>query len=122
MQRAATRQSRGPNANEKRRMQWLKDRGLCSACGRPAPVINHHAAGSAAKIKVDLVPVMIGHAFVLGLCRKCDDLVTHGSKRRLVEATGKTQSELWLWQESINPDPGPEIVARAIYQWGCTYE
>lgn len=122
MQRAETRQSRGIRTNEKRRMEWLKERARCSGCGRSGPVINHHCVGSSAKIRVDLVPVMIGHAFVLGLCQRCDDLVTKGSKRRLVETLGATQSELWLWQESLNPDPAPEVVIRAIALWGEKYE
>lgn len=121
MQRPVTEQSRGINANEKRRMAWLKDRGICSACKKCRPVIVHHCAGSSAKIKHELQTVMIGHAFVLGLCQECDDLVTHGSRRKFVEKYGP-QSVLWLWQESINPDPAPELVIRAISLWGEKYE
>lgn len=121
MQRAVTRQSRGVRTNEKKRLAWLKERGRCAACGSRGPIINHHCAGSSAKVRVDLVPVMIGHAFVLGLCQDCDDLVTHGSKRKLVEEYGP-QSSLWLMQEQHNPNPAPEVVVRAIYEWGKRYE
>lgn len=118
MQRPVSKKSRGINASEKRRMQWLKERAICSACGTPGPVINHHCAGSSAKIKVDLVSVLIGHAFVISLCKDCDDLVTSGSRRALTDQYGP-QSELWLRQEAGNPDPAPEDIRAGIAAWGA---
>lgn len=116
MQRRATAQSRGPNASERARMAWLKDRQICAACGSHGPVINHHAEGSCCKIKVGLVTVHIGHAFVLGLCQCCDDLVTHGSRRALTDVYGP-QSQMWLKQERDNPSPAPEIIFEGIRRW-----
>lgn len=117
MRRKTTRQSRGPNATEKARMAWLKDRQICAACGNHGPVINHHAEGSCCKIKLDLVTVHIGHAFVLGLCQTCDNLVTRGSRRALTDAFGP-QSEMWLRQERDNPAPAPAEIVEAIRKWG----
>ena len=97
-------------------MQWLKDRAECSACGREGPVINHHCAGSSAKIKVNFETVLIGHAFVISLCQECDDLVTHGSRRALTDQYGP-QSELWLRQEAENPEPAPDNVRAGIELW-----
>lgn len=113
MQRPVSKKSRAINANEKRRLQWLKDRATCSACGREAPVINHHCEGSAAKAKLGLETILIGHAFVISLCQECDDLVTRGSRRALTDRYG-LQSELWLRQEEENPDPAPDKVRAAI--------
>lgn len=113
MRRPTTKQSRAANASEKRRMAWLKERALCSACGTRGPVINHHAAGSAAKVKVDFETVLIGHAFVLSLCQTCDDLVTHGSRRRLTDTYG-SQASLWVIQELDNPDPAPASIWSGI--------
>lgn len=117
MRRPTTKQSRAANASEKRRMAWLKERALCSACGARGPVINHHAAGSAGKVKVNFETVLIGHAFVLSLCQTCDDLVTHGSRRRLTDTYG-SQAGLWLAQERDNPEPAPMIVQVGIARSG----
>lgn len=117
MQRKATKQSRGPNANERRHIDWIKDRGVCAACGDVGPVIAHHCEGSTCKTRVDCRRVLIGHAFVIGLCQCCDDLVTHGSRRALRNQYGP-QSELWMHQYRDSPVKFPVDVVIGIQQWG----
>lgn len=102
MQRLATRQSRAANTQEKLHMAWIKERGVCAACGIKCHVINHHCEGSTFKIKVMGVTVLIGHAFVIGLCSCCDALVTNQGRRQFREAYG-LQSDLWLTQYEESP-------------------
>lgn len=117
MQRPATRQSRGANADEKRHMQWIKERGLCAACWNNGGVIVHHCGGSAYKTKVDSITVLIGHAFVLGLCEICDSIVTRGSRRALENAFGR-QSLLWEAQYVHSPVKFADEILRGIAQCG----
>jgi hypothetical protein len=117
MQRKSTKQSPGANAAEKRHMSWLKERGICSACGNDAGVICHHSAGSSFKIKVDLKIVLIGHAFVLGLCYKCDSLITNGSRKQFFNVFGK-QSELWINQYIFSPVKFDEKIILGIINSG----
>lgn len=117
MQRPSTRQSRGANADEKRHMQWIKERGLCAACWNNGGVIVHHCGGSAYKVKVDGVTTLIGHAFVLGLCEVCDSVVTRGSRRSFEDAFGK-QSLLWEAQYIHSPVKFNEEIVRGIAECG----
>lgn len=108
MQRRPSKTTRGINAAERRWMQFVKGQSNCIACKAYGPVIGHHCAGSAAKIKVDLVTVVIGMWFVIPLCQRCDDLVTHGSRRRLTDKYGP-QRELWArliktWTGEVPPE------------------
>lgn len=116
MRRKSTKQSRGPNAAEKRHMAWLKDRGICTACGDDGGVINHHAAGSACKVRVGLERVHIGHWFVIGLCRFCDAIVTRGSHRALTDIYGP-ECELWARQIEEYSGEVPDLVNQGIAQW-----
>ena len=115
MQRKVTKQSRGPNSTEKAHMKWIKERMECAACHAQGPVICHHMYGATAKVKVDLLTVMIGSAAVLGLCQCCDNVVTKGSRRAFVEAFGP-QNRLWLAQYECRPDgmDFPDEVVRGI--------
>lgn len=117
MQRPATKQSRAANSDEKRFIGWIKDRCICAACGNDAPVIAHHMAGSSAKIVIDFERVLFGHWAVIGLCQCCDNLVTRGSRRALTNAFGP-QCEMWLKQAQDYPHEIPEIIYKAIAQWG----
>lgn len=78
-------------------MAWIKRRAICAACGDPGPVICHHMYGSAAKKKVRLATVIIGHAAVIGLCQECDGIVTIGSRRAFVDRFGP-QNIIWSHQ------------------------
>lgn len=93
MQRKSTRQSRGPDAAEKRWHTWIKEQGICAACGDDGGVYCHHMYGSSFKIN----KVMIGHLACIGLCQQCDDIITHGSRRAFTDKFGP-QSELWRKQ------------------------
>lgn len=117
MQRRATKQSRAANSDERRFIGWIKERCICAACGINAPVIAHHMAGSSAKIVVDFERVIFGHWAVIGLCQCCDNLVTRGSRRALTNSFG-SQSGLWLKQAKDYHGEIPEIIYKAIAQWG----
>lgn len=113
MQRKATKQSRGANSDERRFMSWIKERGICAACGEPSRVINHHMYGATAKVKVELITVCIGHTAVIGLCQCCDNIVTRGSRRKFVEQFGP-QNQLWLKQYADSPVRFPPMVVEGI--------
>jgi hypothetical protein len=117
MQRKSTRQSPAAGAAEKRHMQWIKDRCICAACGKPGPVINHHFLGSARKLYAGLVRVLCGHWAVVGLCQRCDDLVTFGSPKKLSDEYGAV-SDMWFRQIEEFPEEVPLNVMAAIGQWG----
>lgn len=117
MQRIATRQSRAANSNEKLHMQWIKDRGVCSACNSDGGVIVHHCEGSTFKTKVSGATVIIGHAFVIGLCGPCDGIVTRGSRRAFRDAFG-LQSMLWARQYEESPVRFPDEVVEGIINSG----
>lgn len=118
MQRRATKQSRAANVDEKKYHQWLKEREICSACGKHGPVILHHCKGSSFKHN----KVLIGHWFVLGLCQQCDDLVTHGSIRRLEESARLSQSQMWNLDRFGCPDRVSPEVDFSIWDYGVGRE
>jgi hypothetical protein len=117
MQRKPTPQSRGIRAVEKRHMHWIKNRCICAACGKPGPVINHHFLGSARKLPNGLERVFCGHWAVVGLCQRCDDLVTFGSPKKLSDQYGPV-SDMWFRQIEEFPEEVPLNVMAAIGQWG----
>lgn len=116
MMRRATKQSRGPNSDERKFCSWIKERGICAACEIESPVICHHMYGATAKIKVDLITVLIGHAAVIGLCPVCDGVVTRSSRRAFVDAFGP-QNELWRKQYQESPVQFPDEVVRGIMRY-----
>lgn len=111
MQRKPTRQTRGPNADEKRFHAYTKESD-CIGCGNPGPSIVHHCEGSCHKHN----KVLIGHWFVIPLCLSCDDVITHGSKPAFREQFGP-QSELWLKHADSYSLSPPEDVVQAIWGW-----
>jgi hypothetical protein len=117
MQRKATRQSRAANAEEKAHITWIKERGICAACGATGGVIAHHCEGATFKVRVGFERVQIGHWFVLGLCQCCDNIVTRQSRSALRDAFG-AQSELWLKQAEQYPREIPINVIQGIAQYG----
>lgn len=117
MQRPATRQSRAANAEEKRHISWIKQRGMCAACGNDGGVIAHHMHGSSAKVRVGLEVVLIGHWAVLGLCQCCDDIVTRQSRRAFRESFGQ-EEEIWENQSRDYPGEIPEIIRQGIMEYG----
>lgn len=117
MQRPSTRQSPGANAAAKAHMAWLKDRGICIACGNDAGVIVHHCVGSTYKVRAGLVRVQIGNEFVLGLCQCCDDIVTKGSHRAFKDAFG-SYSELFEKQYADSPVKFDDLIIQGIAESG----
>ena len=117
MNRKPTRQSRGPNAAEKKHMAWVNERSICAACNASGPVILHHCEGSTFKSRVGLERVLLGHWFVLGLCQNCDDIVTRRSRRAFREKFGD-QSDLWLIQAESYPHEIPLSVIQGISNCG----
>ena len=87
MQRVATKQTRAPNAAEKRFLKWTKEQ-PCIVTGLRVPVIAHHCWGSAAKRKVDLISTLIGPWAVIPLSKTVDDVITLGSRRRFEQQYG----------------------------------
>jgi hypothetical protein len=76
MQRKATKNTRGPNADEKRFQGWLKEN-ACVWCGSEGPSIVDHCRGATFKHN----KVLIGHWFCLPQCVTCDTQKTIHGKR-----------------------------------------
>jgi len=93
MQRKPTKNTRGPNAQEKAFQGWLKEQG-CAYCPTPGPSIVDHARGSTFKHQ----KVLVGHAFCTSKCEKCDSYKTNGNHRAHFEGTGITESGAWILQ------------------------
>lgn len=117
MQRPSTKQSRGANAEEKRHMQWIKERGVCVACENDGGVICHHAVGSSYKVRVGLEIVLIGHALVLGLCQCCDNMVTNGSHKAFKLAFD-TYTNLFFKQYAESPVKFDDLIIQGIAESG----
>src|SRR5690606_16843903 len=94
MQRKPTKNTRGPNAEEKRYIAWIKEGNYCVACGSEEPVIAHHCEGSTFKNN----KVLVGHWFVIGLCEFCDNIITKGNRKTFREHFGP---QSLLWNDSI---------------------
>ncbi len=112
MNRKPTKNTRGPNAEEKRYRDWVKeDCHHCAACGVYAPLIFHHCMGSTYRHN----KVLIGHWFCIGLCNDCDSVVTRQS-RRAFRKFFNLQSILWEKFISNYPrvDKCPDEVRNAI--------
>jgi hypothetical protein len=116
MQRKATRQSRAANIQERDHISWIKERGICAACGNYGGVIAHHCEGSTFKVRVGFERVQVGNWFVIGLCNYCDDIVTRQSRAAFRKIFG-AQSELWLKQAEQYPKEIPLNVMQGIAQW-----
>lgn len=117
MQRAATKQSPGASSKERAHIAWIKERGECIACGAAGGVIAHHCVGSTYKLRVGVDRVQIGHAFVLGLCQSCDDIVTHGTHRAFRERFGSYAGN-WDRQYADSPVKFDDLIVQGIMQSG----
>lgn len=116
MQRKPTKNTRGPNAEEKRFQAWLKQRPCC-VTGKPGPSIVHHCEGATFKHN----KVLVGHWFCIPLSQEADDLVTNRSRKAFREFYGP-QSHLWSLEAfeyfsdtAINV---PDEVTNSILDWG----
>lgn len=116
MQRKATKNTRGPNAGEKRFLAWVKDQ-PCSICSAAGPSIVDHMYGSAFKHN----KVLIGMWALLPYCQQCDAVKTIQGRARHDQTFGKPQAMLFYTQltcfvpEALQP---PDDVINAILDWG----
>lgn len=115
MHRRATKNTRGPNADEKRFQSYVKHSSCCW-CGSDAGSIVDHVKGSCFKHN----KVLIGHWFVLPNCLDCDKKKTvHGQKLG-------DYAEKWLaLQTDYEYERGayaPYDVVEAIKHWGGTWQ
>lgn len=117
MQHKITKQSPGANTKDKAHMQWLKDRGVCIACGNDAGVIVHHCVGATYKVRVGAVRVQIGNQFVLGLCQCCDDMVKKHSHIGFKRAFD-TYTNLFFKQYEDSPIKFDDLIIQGIYESG----
>ena len=113
MQRKPTKQSRGPNAAEKRFHAHIKEC-ECTWCGNPGPSIVDHVKGSTFKHN----KVLIGHWFVLPQCVECDHKKTIEG-----EKLGNT-AKAWALEVSMYPKDFevPDDVIESIKDWGKTWQ
>jgi len=116
MQRPATRQSPCAGAAAKAHMRWLKDRGVCAACGDDGGVICHHSVGSSFKSHVGIERVHFGNEFVLGLCLNCDTLRTR-SRKAFINAFG-LECKLWEKQYKDSPVKFDQLIVQGILESG----
>lgn len=115
MQRKATKNTRGANADEKRFQGWLKYQSCCT-CNNPAPSIVHHCEGSTFKHN----KVLIGHWFCIPLCSECDDVITHGSRRAFIDKFG-AQSYFWsglIEIYNLENKGCSQFIYNSIIDWG----
>lgn len=115
MQRRATKNTRGPDAEEKRFQGWVKEQPCCW-CGSESGSIVDHVKGATFKHNKEL----IGHWFVLPNCEVCD-------KRKTIE--GKKLGDYakkWEMLQSVyiaeTDSYVPVDVWRAIRGWGGTWQ
>lgn len=116
MQRKATKNTRGPNHQERKFQGWLKEQPCC-VCNKPGPSIVDHCQGSTFKHN----KMLIGHWFCIPLCPQCDAVHTLGSEKAFREKFG-LQSEFWRqveneYTEQTGERAPPEVYA-AIIDWG----
>jgi len=112
MQRKATRNTRGPNADEKRFAGWVKEHN-CIQCGMPGPSIVDHMYGATFKRN----KVLIGHRALLPLCVECDEVKTLGSARAYLNHFGETQAQSWVRLVEHCPFDIPQDEYEAIMDW-----
>lgn len=113
MQRKPTKNTRGPNAKEKRFQGWIKEC-VCTWCSTPGPGIVDHVKGSTYKHN----KVLIGHWFVLPNCPTCDHKKTIKGKKL------GDYARAWLFEVELYPNKHevPLEVIEAIKDWGDGWE
>lgn len=113
MNRKPTKNTRGPNAAEKRFQGWIKQCD-CTWCSNPGPSIVDHVKGATYKHN----KVLIGHWFVLPNCQICDHQKTIEGKK-LGDYT-----KAWIFEMNAYPKKHevPEEVIQAITDWGDSWE
>lgn len=119
MQRKPTKNTRGPNADEKRFMQYTKECS-CIVCGQIGPSIVDHCLGATFKHN----KILLGHWFIIPLCPICDSFksVPNGSIARFIDMCCLRLCDLWhKHQANYIKDTGiypPQDVYDAVMDWG----
>lgn len=113
MQRKPTKNTRGPNAEEKRFQGWIKEQPCCW-CGSESGSIVDHVKGSTFKHN----KVLIGHWFVLPNCEVCDKKKTIEGKK-LGDYTKAWEHVIGLYSGAIEV---PVSVEAAICDWGMGWQ
>ena len=114
MQRQATKNTRSPNAAEKRFMEFVKE-SPCIICSQSGSSIVDHCEGSTWRHN----KVLCGMWYLLPYCLIHDQVKTYGSHRSHLKVFGSTQSSLWI--RFIDEYPGqdeiPKDVINSIRSW-----
>ena len=113
MNRKPTKNTRGPNVEEKRLMNWVKEQSCC-ICRRPGPSIVDHMYSSTFRH----LKVLIGMWALLPYCERCDQVKTQGSHRMHEKIYHTTQAKLWEAMMAFCPYKAPQEVTDAIMDWG----
>ena len=108
MQRVETRQSPGPNAEEKRFRQWTVEQD-CIGCGNPGPSIGEHCRGATKREN----KVLIGHWYMIPLCPSCDSGHKKGNLR-MIGGQYVPMPQLWYKHITDSPEQPPDEVVSAI--------
>ncbi len=106
MNRKSTKNTRGPNADEKKFQGFVKEH-YCIWCGNDGPSIVDHAKGSCFKHN----KVLIGHWFVLPCCVTCDAEKTIRGKRQ------GNESLAWINLIKNYSVAAPDDVYESIKDW-----
>lgn len=117
MRRKATKNTRGPSADERAYMAWCKQQPCC-ICGAPGPSIVDHMYGSTFRHN----KVLIGMWALLPYCQVCDSVKTQGSHRAHLKTFGISQADIWATAhkrfEMETNRMVPFHVVSAIADWG----
>jgi hypothetical protein len=113
VQRKPTKNTRGPNAKEKRFQAFCKEHD-CVWCGNPGPSIVDHVKGATKRHN----KVLIGHWLVLPNCPICDH-------KKTIEGQ-KLGNYALAWEKLVEEYPNaneiPDSVIFSIADWGLSWE
>ena len=110
MRRKPTKNTRGPNADEKKFQGWLKEQ-PCVWCGNEGPSIVDHCKGATFKHN----KVLIGHWFCIPQCVECDTKKTiHGKSLGNQALTWSDIEVKWQISGGIG---APDDVWESIEDW-----
>jgi len=101
--------TRGPTADEKRFMRWVKEQEFCCACYIKTYIEVDHAYGATYKH----LKTLVGHWFLLPLCTECHQSKSINGTKGFIEEHGPLGC-LWLKLIEHYDAPVPRFVTYAI--------
>ena len=116
MQRKPTKNTRGPNAEEKRFHAWVKQQPCCW-CGSESGSIVDHVMGSTFRHNKTL----IGHWFVLPNCAECDYKKTELGQK-LGDYAKAWHTIIVEYENERDNEELPIEVFDSIMSWGGTWQ